>query len=404
MNLIGRRTPRVTALVLVLTLGLMMGCNARATAVPTDVASTYGGALNTSYPDALDVISQLALGTLKLEGTPDAVTEAQATQLLPLWEALNGTAVQVESERLAVARQIEGTMTETQVSAIAALALTQADEQAWTQDQGFGLPGGLGAGGPITGTTPGGAATGNGGATGAQAGGRAGGFTPGGSGAATGGDQSTARQRFQNMTPEERATLAAQFGGQGRTGTTGSGTVASASNGVVRAVVMLLTVRSGQTPAGAPFGRAGQSGGAPAGDGTGPAGTGPTQEGSGPTSQPTSSPEPTVEPTATPQVMPTATAEAPAQAENTVPEATATPVATATPAVAAGAPVVAAGTSALLPAHRQLLPASPPSLIPRWPSPRSRRPRLLPWRPLLRQPSHRFRIRIPVRLSRWRSV
>ena len=40
---------------------------------------------DTSYPDALDVRSQLALGTMQLEGTGNAVTAEQAQALLPLW-------------------------------------------------------------------------------------------------------------------------------------------------------------------------------------------------------------------------------------------------------------------------------------------------------------------------------
>ncbi len=151
MSLIGRRTPKVVALVIALALGLTMGCGAKTTVAPTSGATTYGGALDTTYPNALDVTSQLALGTLKLEGTENAVTEAQAAQLLPLWEALSGTAAETEAERTGLVQQIEDTMTATQVSAIAAMALTQADEQAWTPSQA--LTGGFGAGGPITGTT-----------------------------------------------------------------------------------------------------------------------------------------------------------------------------------------------------------------------------------------------------------
>jgi len=104
--------------------------------------------LDTSYPDALDVRSQLALGTLQLEGTAQAVTPEQAGELLPLWRALQGV-VTDPAEVKAVLRAIEGAMSAKQLHAIAALRLTVTDGEAWLREQGPGVqvPAGNGNGG-----------------------------------------------------------------------------------------------------------------------------------------------------------------------------------------------------------------------------------------------------------------
>jgi hypothetical protein len=97
--------------------------------------------LDTSYEDALAVRNQLALGTLRLEETDDPVTAEQAAALLPLWQALRGTigsGASAQAEIDALLRQIEGTMSASQLSAIAAMRLSQADLQTWAQSQGLG--------------------------------------------------------------------------------------------------------------------------------------------------------------------------------------------------------------------------------------------------------------------------
>jgi hypothetical protein len=101
--------------------------------------------------------SQLALGTLRLEGTEDAVTPEQAKTLLLLWQSIQSGALQDEAETNAVYKQIEGTMTPAQMAAIVAMKLTSEDLTIWMQDQGSslgpppgaaGAPGGAGQGGP----------------------------------------------------------------------------------------------------------------------------------------------------------------------------------------------------------------------------------------------------------------
>jgi len=94
---------------------------------------------DTFYPNALPADSQLALGTLLLEETENAVTPEQAKTLLPLWQAIQGGTLQGESETNAALKQIEAKMTSEQLAAIAAMQLTVEDLETWTQEQGLSL-------------------------------------------------------------------------------------------------------------------------------------------------------------------------------------------------------------------------------------------------------------------------
>lgn len=85
--------------------------------------------LTDSYDDALTAKNQLLLGTLRLEETDQAITSEQAKELLLLWRALaaltaSGTAAPEETE--AVQNQIMENMTPEQISAVAAMKLTNA--------------------------------------------------------------------------------------------------------------------------------------------------------------------------------------------------------------------------------------------------------------------------------------
>ncbi len=86
--------------------------------------------LQTEYADALDIQNQLALGTIKLEESAQAVDEAQAAELLPLWQAyqsLTESNITADAEIDALLNQIQGGMTTEQLQAIAAFALTNED-------------------------------------------------------------------------------------------------------------------------------------------------------------------------------------------------------------------------------------------------------------------------------------
>jgi hypothetical protein len=85
----------------------------------------------------------LALGTLKLEGTANAVTAEQAKALLPLWQAivaLSGTSTTAEAELTAVQNQIVEALQPAQLQAIGALQLTTADLNAFYAEKGIVMP------------------------------------------------------------------------------------------------------------------------------------------------------------------------------------------------------------------------------------------------------------------------
>jgi hypothetical protein len=91
--------------------------------------------LDASYPNALDVGGQLALGTLLLEGTEKAITPQQAAALLPLWQAVQEVVKQGSTQVDGILEQLAGTMTRPQLETIAAKQLAQEDLGAWVQSQ-----------------------------------------------------------------------------------------------------------------------------------------------------------------------------------------------------------------------------------------------------------------------------
>ena len=112
------KKPFVLALVAVAGLLALMGCGSNA-ASPTATSSS-----------AITPALRLALGTLDLENTDQAVDAASAAQLLPLWQLLEQLDTSVSAapaEITAVIEQIESTMTESQLKAIEAMKLTGSD-------------------------------------------------------------------------------------------------------------------------------------------------------------------------------------------------------------------------------------------------------------------------------------
>ena len=111
--------------------------------------------------------AELIVGVLKLEDTDQAVTAKQASELLPLWEVMkvladSDTSAQVEID--AAFREVNETLTPTQLQAIKAMKLTAQDVSAFEQGMnttvqstskvasstsggGFGGPDGGGPGG-----------------------------------------------------------------------------------------------------------------------------------------------------------------------------------------------------------------------------------------------------------------
>ncbi|RLC95152.1 MAG: hypothetical protein DRI77_10285 [Chloroflexi bacterium] len=129
-------------LIIVFVVAVLVGCSGEEiTPAPADAGGgeTYTSeVLDTSYPDALNASSQLALGMLLLGETENRITSEQAAALLPLWQALQG-GVTAQAEVEALLKQIEGTMTAEQLETIAAMQLTQDGMRAWMQEQGLGL-------------------------------------------------------------------------------------------------------------------------------------------------------------------------------------------------------------------------------------------------------------------------
>jgi hypothetical protein len=148
-----------------------------------------GGAANAAGPGSstqsgpaageLSTSMQVAIGTLKLDETENAVTAEQAAELLPLWQTLNvlynsDTAATEEIDALIT--QIGETMTDKQTAAILAMNLTRQDMMSVMQSQGMAL------GSAQSGNTrSGNSTTGNGGNFG-PGGGFAGGPPPDGGG------------------------------------------------------------------------------------------------------------------------------------------------------------------------------------------------------------------------------
>jgi hypothetical protein len=149
---------RTMALLVLLCIAAGLSACSVAGDAATDTQPIRG--LNTDYPNALPAEAQLAIGTLKLDGTQNAIDSQAAGQLLILWQAVrslsakNDTATQ---EIDALYQQIEETMTPAQIQAIAAMQLTQDDmlQEAQALGLNFAAGGGFNQGSqPSTQATP----------------------------------------------------------------------------------------------------------------------------------------------------------------------------------------------------------------------------------------------------------
>lgn len=144
-----------TSLLLIIFALALAACGGAATTpVPVAVAVSQefvSATLDTSYEGALSARNQLALGAIKLDGTPNAINTKQATALLPLWQALRSAnqSGSAQAEVTALLTQIEQTMTPNQLQAIKAMKLTQTEFQDWSKANGITL--GSGAEGGVSG-------------------------------------------------------------------------------------------------------------------------------------------------------------------------------------------------------------------------------------------------------------
>jgi hypothetical protein len=143
----------------------------------TACSATAGNQPGQQNSRTLNPMSELVVGTLKLDGTPNAVSKEQAAQLLPMWEVYkqltsSDTAAQAEIDGLS--DQIHETMTADQTKAIASMKLTQGDLFSFMQGQRAGS-----GTGPSSSSRRNSSGQGNGGNFFAG-GGPGGGFSPGG--------------------------------------------------------------------------------------------------------------------------------------------------------------------------------------------------------------------------------
>lgn len=116
-----------------------------------------GGGFRSGGGRALSPEAKLALGTIKLEGTRQAVDAKTAARLIPLWQLmaqLDSSNSSAPQEVEAVMEQIKATMSADQVSAVDNMSLTSADlfslfqqqQQAQANSAAGGNGGGFGGG------------------------------------------------------------------------------------------------------------------------------------------------------------------------------------------------------------------------------------------------------------------
>jgi hypothetical protein len=181
-----------------LAVAFLAGCSQQAD-TPAESNSPTVQQSAPGQPGGLDPTNQLVLGTLKLEGTADAVTPGQAADLLPLWQMIAGGSLEGDVETQAVLKQIEAKMSDGQQAAIEAMALTGQDMTDWAKAQGIEV----------------------------QAPPAAQGGGPGALQNLSEDERAKMREEFQNMTAEERATRMAELGVQRPEGGGPGGTDAS---------------------------------------------------------------------------------------------------------------------------------------------------------------------------------
>lgn len=126
-----------TTLILFTILALTLtACGAPASAVPITASQTGSAAGSLSGP------TLIILGSLKLDGTAQAITPQQAKDLLPLWQVyqeISTSDTTAQEEIDALVKQVEETMTPKQMTAIQGMNLTPQDSFAVLQQMGLGM-------------------------------------------------------------------------------------------------------------------------------------------------------------------------------------------------------------------------------------------------------------------------
>ena len=107
--------------------------------LPLVACTGAAGTATQSTTGDLSLASQLALGTLKLDGTAYPIDKTRAAELLPLWKALRALSnsdTTAPQEIEALVEQIQNALGAEQMNAIAAMNLTNEDIMTFMQAQG----------------------------------------------------------------------------------------------------------------------------------------------------------------------------------------------------------------------------------------------------------------------------
>jgi hypothetical protein len=190
---------KVAAIILICFAILLTACASQAGAATPVEPSPTPGIVAENYANALPVPSQLALGTIRLKGTANAVTKEDAANLLFLWKGLQTLSSSTSSSQLEVAaliNQIQDAMKPVQLKAISEMQLTQTDVQSVMADLAASQ-------GPARAAASGSGTTSNNNRQ-QQGGGQQ--FFPGGPGGAPGGGGGN----NQNIPPSTQATIQAR--------------------------------------------------------------------------------------------------------------------------------------------------------------------------------------------------
>jgi hypothetical protein len=134
---------RMIFTVILMVAGLALAaCSSAAQASTTGQTTSTTASANTT--NGLPLNLELAVGTFKLEGTPNQVDAKTAADLLPLWKAvrsLSSNSTTAPEELTAVYAQIQDTLQPARMTAISAMNLTRTDLTSLAQEKGIAMGG-----------------------------------------------------------------------------------------------------------------------------------------------------------------------------------------------------------------------------------------------------------------------